>query len=182
MTFAIEPNGFVHVWGANDLGALDFPTIAGACSSIDAFAHIVAIQAPKPAVFGVQPISGPSAGGTQVTIRGERFTPNSIVLFGGTRATASDFISSTTIRAVTPSGFPGPAVVSVDSGSAVAFYYRPECGSDLDQNGIVDAGDVSIILLDFGPCYEPPVALAEPAPTPLLAEEAVATPSTAKGQ
>ena len=36
----------------------------------------------------------------------------------------------------------------------------------------VDAGDIAIILLDFGPCYEPPAALAAPVPTPLLDEPA----------
>jgi hypothetical protein len=34
-----------------------------------------------------------------------------------------------------------------------AFYYRPECGSDLDQDGEVTAADIAIVLLDFGPCY-----------------------------
>ena len=57
-----------------------------------------------------------------------------------------------------------------------ALYIRPECGSDLDQNGTVDTGDISIILLDFGPCYEPPAVLAAPAPTPLLGDEPAQKP------
>jgi hypothetical protein len=34
-----------------------------------------------------------------------------------------------------------------------AIYIRPECGSDLDQDGEVTAADIAIVLLDFGPCY-----------------------------
>jgi hypothetical protein len=74
-------------------------------------------------------------------------------------------VSPTTITAVTPAGFPGEAEVSVDYGFATAFYYRPECGSDLDQDGEVTPADVSIVLLDFGPCYSQPGAIAAPATT-----------------
>ena len=60
-----------------------------------------------------------------------------------------------------------------------AFYYRPECGSDLDQNGIVDAGDISIILLDFGQCYETPlVAPGTPEVPELLEAQPVTEPQT----
>ena len=59
------------------------------------------------------------------------------------------------------------------------IYYRPECGSDLDQNGIVDAGDISIILLDFGQCYETPlVAPGTPEVPELLEAQPVTEPQT----
>jgi hypothetical protein len=69
--------------------------------------------------------------------------------------------------------------VSVNSWTSPdAFYYRPECGSDLDQNGIVDAGDISIILLDFGQCYETPlVAPADLVPPLLEAQSASELPA-----
>jgi hypothetical protein len=54
-----------------------------------------------------------------------------------------------------------------------AIYIRPECGSDLDQNGVVDTGDISIILLDFGPCYQAPLAAPAPEVPPLLDAQAL---------
>ncbi len=50
------------------------------------------------------------------------------------------------------------------------------CPSDLDGNRIVDTADIGVLLLDFGTCYEPPVALAAPAPKPLLADEPAQKP------
>jgi hypothetical protein len=61
-----------------------------------------------------------------------------------------------------------------------AFYYRPECGSDLDQNGSVDAGDIAIILLDFGPCYSTvvPATPEDSRPFMLREEAAPAAPQS----
>jgi hypothetical protein len=46
--------------------------------------------------------------------------------------------------------------LSVDAGDIAVllldFGACAGCATDLDQNGSVDAGDISIILLDFGPC------------------------------
>ena len=114
-------------------------------------------------------MSGPSSGGSAVTIKGANFPDNPSVLLGGVPATDVVRVSATRITATTPAGLPG--MTSVTVGNWVqpnAFYYRPECGSDLDQNGIVDAGDISIILLDFGPCYETPLAAPAPDVPPLL--------------
>lgn len=123
-------------------------------------------------IIGVRPISGPASGGTNVTITGTNFPPNAQVSFDGTPATNVHVVSSSTITATTPSGFPGEVVISVDWGSATAFYYRPECGSDLDQDGEVTAADISIVLLDFGPCYSPPVNVTASTPTPQADEPA----------
>jgi hypothetical protein len=58
------------------------------------------------------------------------------------------------------------------------IYIRPDCGSDLDQNGSVDGGDMAILLLDWGPCYATPSELAAPAPTPLLVpDESIPAPT-----
>ena len=132
--------------------------------------EVLAIAKP-PTIVGVIPASGPTEGGTRVTISGTNFPSDPVVLIGGVPALEVDQISQTRISAVTPSNQPGMADVTVNGVSENAFYYRPYCGSDLDQNGTVDTADISIILLDFGPCYEPPAALAAPAPTPLLADE-----------
>ena len=66
-----------------------------------------------------------------------------------------------------------------NTASAEAFYYRPECGSDLDQDGEVTTADISIVLLDFGPCYSQSGAPSAPSPTP-LADEPAQKAGTAK--
>ena len=124
-------------------------------------------------VSSVIPPSVPSQGGSTITIRGNGFQANPTVRIGGVPATNIVRVSLTEITATSPALLPGMASVSVnDFTLADGIYIRPECGSDLDQNGSVDAGDISIILLDFGPCYEPPAALAAPVPTPRIDEPA----------
>jgi hypothetical protein len=112
-----------------------------------------------------------------VTITGTNFPPNAKVSFDGAPATNVQVVSSTTITATTPSGFPGEAVVTVDWGSATAFYYRPECGSDLDQDGEVSGGDLAILLLDWGPCYSSVRASGPQDPPELLADEPAQKPT-----
>src|ERR1019366_2858177 len=55
-----------------------------------------------PAVTKVSPTSGPSSGGTTVTITGTNFTGATKVLFGGVAATSFSVVSSTEITAVSP--------------------------------------------------------------------------------
>ena len=94
---------------------------------------------------------------------------------GGAPATNVVVVSDTQITAITPAGFPGPAVVTVNLGSSTAFYYRPSCGSDLDNNGVVDSADLGIVLLDFGNCYESAAAAPqEPMIFPIEAAKPVA--------
>jgi len=108
-------------------------------------------------VTGVIPPSVPSQGGSTVTIKGANFPENPTVLIGGVPATNVVRVSATRITATSPALLPGMTSITVNGFTLPeAIYIRPECGSDLDQNGVVDAGDISIILLDFGPCYEPP--------------------------
>jgi IPT/TIG domain len=159
----------VVVWGVCSDGVCQVPSPLPNVGAIFANRGCAGVILRDPiSILGVRPISGPASGGTFVTITGVNFKPGAQVTFDGVPATNVQVLSTTTITATTPAGFPGEAVVSVDYGSATAFYYRPECGSDLDQNGAVDGGDMAILLLDWGPCYAPPSALAAPAPTPLL--------------
>ncbi len=125
------------------------------------------------------PPSVPAQGGSTITIRGNGFPANPTVLIGGVPATNVVRESLSRITATSPAVLPGMASVQVNDFTLQdGIYIRPECGSDLDQNGTVDAGDISIILLDFGPCYEPPAALAGPALTPLLVpDEATPAPT-----
>jgi len=105
-------------------------------------------------ITSVQPISGASTGGTAVRINGNNFPSSPTVKFGGVAATDIVRVSPTLITAVTPAGTPGMTMVAVNSVSSESFYYRPSCGSDLDNSGVVDSGDLSIVLLDFGSCSD----------------------------
>jgi hypothetical protein len=66
-----------------------------------------------PAVTGVSPSSGPTTGGTSVTITGTSFTGASAVTFGTTAATAFTVNSDTSITATAPAGPAGPVDVLV---------------------------------------------------------------------
>ena len=55
-----------------------------------------------PTVTGVSPSSGPTAGGTVVTITGTNFTGASAVNFGATAAASYTVDSATQITATTP--------------------------------------------------------------------------------
>ena len=118
-------------------------------------------------VTGVIPPSVPAQGGATVTIKGVNFPESPTVLIGGAPATNVVRTSPTRITATSPALIPGMTSISV-SGFTLpdALYIRPECGSDLDQNGEVDTADISIILLDFGPCYQAPVAAPTKGPLP----------------
>ena len=118
-------------------------------------------------VSGVVPVSGSSTGGTAVKIIGTNFfseLPVSVT-FGGAPATDVVVVSLTEIRAVTPPGTPGMAVVTVNSASSESFYYRPSCDGDLDNNGTIDSADLGLVLLGFGSCSE---SLTTPQPEPLI--------------
>ena len=123
-------------------------------------------------VTGVIPVSGASSGGTSVIINGTNFPQNPAVLIGGSAATNVVRVSANRITAVTPAGLPG--MTSVTVGNWVqpnAFYYRPECGSDLDQDGEVTAADIAIVLLDFGPCYATAMSTQPEDSTPFMLRE-----------
>ncbi|GGK06154.1 hypothetical protein GCM10011583_42280 [Streptomyces camponoticapitis] len=65
-----------------------------------------------PTVTTVAPTSGPTSGGTGVTITGTNLGTTESVTFGGTPAPFS-VVNSTTVSAVTPPGAAGPADVEV---------------------------------------------------------------------
>ena len=66
-----------------------------------------------PTVTGVSPTSGPTLGGTAVTITGTNLDNPSAVKFGGTNAAAVTPISATQITAVAPAGSAGAQDVRV---------------------------------------------------------------------
>ncbi|MEK6373992.1 MAG: IPT/TIG domain-containing protein [Acidobacteriota bacterium] len=80
------------------------------------FVRAVVTQAPQ--VSSLNPNSGPTAGGTTVTITGATFQSNATVKFGGVAATSVTVGSSTTIFATTPAHAAGAVDVLVTNPDA----------------------------------------------------------------
>ncbi len=69
--------------------------------------------APAPMINGLTPNSGPTGGGTNITISGNNFISGAIVKLGGTAATNVNIANTTTITATTPSHNAGTVNVDV---------------------------------------------------------------------
>jgi hypothetical protein len=63
--------------------------------------------------YTVTPTSGPSTGGTTVTIKGEFGTWPYTVFFGGVPAASTQRVDSSTLVAITPEHLPGPSQVEI---------------------------------------------------------------------
>jgi hypothetical protein len=74
--------------------------------------------APAPTVGGVSPTSGPTAGGTAVTLTGRNFASGATVTFGGAAATSGMVVSATQITAKTPPHAQGSVNVTVTNPGA----------------------------------------------------------------
>ena len=70
---------------------------------------------PTPTVTGVNPNTGPTSGGTAVTITGTLFESPVSVTFGGVAATNVILVNTTTITATTPAHAAGAVDVVVQS-------------------------------------------------------------------
>jgi hypothetical protein len=67
-----------------------------------------------PSVDEISPSSGPMQGGTEVTVSGDNFTPDTTVAFGDSAATSATYVSATEIQAVAPEvSVAGPVDVNV---------------------------------------------------------------------
>jgi hypothetical protein len=103
-------------------------------TSANGYSYTGGIAAPT--VSGVSPTSGPTAGGTSVTISGTGFAAGATVTFGGTNATGVVVNNSTTITATTPAHAAGAVDVVVtnsggQSGSKLsAFTYNAPAGGE----------------------------------------------------
>lgn len=63
-----------------------------------------------PEVFGLEPATGPLAGGTEVTVVGQNLEGTTGVTFGGTAAASFTVVSDDEVTAVTPAGVAAGAV------------------------------------------------------------------------
>ena len=70
-------------------------------------------DAAVPTVTKVEPVEGPAAGGTKVTITGTRFTGAKEVKFGSVAAKSFTVVSATSITAESPAGTAGTVNVTV---------------------------------------------------------------------
>jgi IPT/TIG domain len=112
-----------------------------------------AIAFGSPAVAAIAPASGPSAGGTQVTITGTNFRSGATVTFGGTPAANVVVVSETTITATTASRAPGTvgvAVTNADTKTAASaggftFIDPPTALSITPSFGPVEGGTAVVI-------------------------------------
>src|SRR5205823_1081601 len=71
------------------------------------------VVAPAPVITSLNPSTGPSAGGTTVTITGTGFQANSAVFFGSVPATITVSPTATSITVQTPALPVGPIDVAV---------------------------------------------------------------------
>jgi hypothetical protein len=91
----------------------------------------VAVTAAPPTVSSVAPSSGPTAGGTAVTITGTDFVSGATVTLGGTAATGVTVVNDTTITATTAAHAVGAVDVVVtnpDTQSGTLTNGRPPTG------------------------------------------------------
>jgi uncharacterized protein (TIGR03382 family) len=118
--------------------------------------------APAPAVSAISPTSGPSTGGTVVTLTGSNFSAGATVSFGGSAATNVTLSNGTTISATTPPHAAGTVDVVVRNSDGQAatrsggFTYNPAPAPTLvsvsPANGPASGNtDVTLIGSNFEP-------------------------------
>ncbi|WP_405156114.1 IPT/TIG domain-containing protein [Paenibacillus sp. FSL K6-0108] len=73
----------------------------------------VLVDAIPPTISSVSPTSGPTTGGTTVTLTGTKFSGATAVMFGATEATSFTINSETSITATAPAGSAGTVDVTV---------------------------------------------------------------------
>jgi large repetitive protein len=151
------------------------PGGVSAATAADQFIYAVA-----PAVTGISPAAGPTAGGTQVTITGTGFTGATAVNFGTLAASSVVVVSATQIVATSPAGTAGTVDVTVTgpigvsaTSAADQFAYTPAPtvtglstasgpaagGTSVTING---TGFTSASVVDFGTTAATNVVVVSP--------------------
>ena len=77
--------------------------------AVDVLGTLAEAPVPPPAIIGLAPTSGPTAGGTSVTITGTGFTDVTSVTFAGLDAAHFTVDSATQITAVAPAHVRAPS-------------------------------------------------------------------------
>jgi formylglycine-generating enzyme required for sulfatase activity len=74
----------------------------------------------QPTLTSITPTSGPTTGGTQITLTGTNLSGATSVTVGGVAATSVTLVSPTTVTAITPAGTAGAKSVSVTTAGGTA--------------------------------------------------------------
>jgi large repetitive protein len=116
-----------------------------ATSSSDQFSYV-------PSVTSVSPSSGPTSGGTVVTIDGSGFTSAATVKFGTAAATNVTYVSATQITAAAPAGTGSGVDITVTTAGGTSatsssdqFSYAPSVTSVSPNSGLASGGTVVTI-------------------------------------
>ncbi len=112
---------------AHAAGAFDVVITTPGGSATTSYTYVT----PAPLVMSINPVSGPSTGGTSVTIAGANFMGAMSVMIGGLPAASFAIVNATTITAITPPRAAGPVdvVITTPGGSApatVLYTYVPQ--------------------------------------------------------
>jgi hypothetical protein len=134
-------------------------TTAGGTSAVvtaDQFTYLSGLSAPS--VTSVTPTSGPTTGGTSVTIGGSGFTGATAVSFGGTAATSFSVSSDTSIMATSPAESAGtvdvtvttPGGTSAMSASDHYTFVAPPVVTSITPNQGPTSGGTSVAITGTG--------------------------------
>ena len=106
-----------------------------------------------PTVTGIQPNSGPTCGGTSVTITGTNFSCATAVLFGSTFASSFTINSDTSITAVSPPETPGTVDIRVMASGGISeitpadqFTYHALTITGIQPNSGSTCGGTSVTI------------------------------------
>ncbi|KAJ5661421.1 uncharacterized protein N7477_009037 [Penicillium maclennaniae] len=134
---------------------------------------------PSPVIASITPTSGPTAGGTTVTITGAGLINTLDVFFGTTAATAFTVISDNTVTATSPAGAVGATAVTVDTASATSNgaifqYIAAPTLTTLSPTGGAIAGGNNVTLTGTGFTTATDVFFgANPAPFTILSDSSI---------
>jgi len=107
----VSPTLLKAVAPAHSAAVVDVTVVTGAGTSATSNADKYAFG--PPAVTSVSPTSGPTGGGTTVTVNGKFFVPGATVKFGSTASATVTFVSPTQLKAIAPAHAAGTVDVKV---------------------------------------------------------------------
>ncbi len=124
---------------------------------VDVSGYFIPAPPPAPTVTSISPTSGPTAGGTSVTITGTNFTSGATVEFGSTAATSVTYTSSTSLTATSPAESAGTVDITVTTAggtsatsSADQFTYMTTYITNISPTTASVLSDVTLTGDGFG--------------------------------
>jgi hypothetical protein len=151
-TFHVNSDSSITAVAPAGMGTVDVrvitPVTETSITPADRFTYAV-----RPSVIGVSPKVGPEKGGTEVTITGTNYGPESKVYFGSTPATGVKVNSAESVNAVSPAGA-GTLNVTVENAGGTSMvnsadkftYVPPPVVKALNpKEGVVGGGEKVVI-------------------------------------